>query len=259
MAAAYTARMDRATLPTNTSSTAMNVIVIDDDAINRRMLADAVRATGATVSEADNSEAMLMRLPTEQFAVIVMDVNLPGKDGMTAAAEARRQSDAGIILVSVIRDARSRSQAIGMGADDFLVKPVDRQELAARVQRLGTRVLASRAASPQRVALGNGVQLDVHRQQLLAASGNAQALTHGETRLAQALSRRSVCTREQLAVSLHDNVADTDDPGNLRTVDTLIARLRKKLAAAGAPPDVLRTVRGVGYALVAAEPRSKAT
>lgn len=228
----------------------LSVLLVDDDRVGRRMLVEGLTGRFACVEQVETAEAMFDRLDKRLFEVVVLDVSLPGIDGITAASRLRARSDVGLILISVIRDARTRLSAIEAGADAYLVKPVMARELAARVQTLGGRVAAARgceAVAPLRPVLGD-IELDMHGHMLQAGSRH-EVLTPGETDLLVSLLAASgaPCPREHLLQSMSHS--DCPAVGN-RTVDTLIARLRCKLRRLGAPGDCIRSVRGVGYRLV---------
>lgn len=231
--------------------TGVSVLLVDDDRVGRHLLAADLSDAGMHVTQAGSAEAMFDLLHESRYQVVVLDINLPGIDGLTAASELRRQSRVGVILLSVIRDSRTRISGIERGADDYLVKPVDVRELVARIRQLASRVAAAQPVlGAAAVWVCADVRLAAASRQLINGGGERQPLTPGEVAILSLLIARrdQVCGREDLLAAISD--ADMPESGT-RTVDTLVARIRKKLARLGVPMQAIRTVRNAGYQLVA--------
>ena len=231
--------------------TGVSVLLVDDDRVGRHLLAADLSDAGMHVTQAGSAEAMFDLLHESRYQVVVLDINLPGIDGLTAASELRRQSRVGVILLSVIRDSRTRISGIERGADDYLVKPVDVRELVARIRQLASRVAAAQPVlGAAAVWVCADVRLAAASRQLINGGGGRQPLTPGEVAILSLLIARrdQVCGREDLLAAISD--ADMPESGT-RTVDTLVARIRKKLARLGVPMQAIRTVRNAGYQLVA--------
>lgn len=231
--------------------TGVSVLLVDDDRVGRHLLAADLSDAGMHVTQAGSAEAMFDLLHESRYQVVVLDINLPGIDGLTAASELRRQSRVGVILLSVIRDSRTRISGIERGADDYLVKPVDVRELVARIRQLASRVAAAQPVlGAAAVWICADVRLAAASRQLINGGGERQPLTPGEVAILSLLIARrdQVCGREDLLAAISD--ADMPESGT-RTVDTLVARIRKKLARLGVPMQAIRTVRNAGYQLVA--------
>lgn len=232
--------------------TGVSVLLVDDDRVGRHLLAADLSDAGMHVTQAGSAEAMFDLLHESRYQVVVLDINLPGIDGLTAASELRRQSRVGVILLSVIRDSRTRISGIERGADDYLVKPVDVRELVARIRQLASRVSASlpAVAGAATAWVCADVRMTAATRQLINGGGERQPLTPGEVAILSVLIARrdQVCGREDLLAAISD--ADLPESGT-RTVDTLVARIRKKLGRLGAPMQAIRTVRNAGYQLVA--------
>ena len=229
--------------------TGVSVLLVDDDRVGRHLLAADLSDAGMHVTQAGSAEAMFDLLHESRYQVVVLDINLPGIDGLTAASELRRQSRVGVILLSVIRDSRTRISGIERGADDYLVKPVDVRELVARIRQLASRVAAAQPVlGAAAVWVCADVRLAAASRQLINGGGERQPLTPGEVAILSLLIARrdQVCGREDLLAAISD--ADMPESGT-RTVDTLVARIRKKLARLGVPMQAIRTVRNAGYQL----------
>lgn len=230
---------------------AVSVLLVDDDRVGRHLLAGDLSDAGLLVTQAGSAEEMFEQLRESRFEVVVLDINLPGIDGLTAASELRRHSRMGVILLSVIRDARTRISGIERGADDYLTKPVDPRELAARIRQLASRVtLGPSAAITESLALGHGLRLYLASRQLGNAQGERQDLTPGEVAVLRLMASRldRPCGRDELLAAISDSELPE---GGTRTVDTLVARIRKKFGRLGVPAANIRTVRRAGYQLVA--------
>ena len=232
---------------------AISVLLVDDDRVGRHLLGESLAQQFERVAQVDTAEAMFDWLDEHAFDVVVLDVNLPGMDGITAAGRLRSRSDIGLILVSVIHDARTRLLAIEAGADAYLVKPIVAQELCLRIQALGARVAAGRGqqlSPPLRTVIGS-IQLDMQGH-VLRAGARQEALTDGEMALLCSLmaAAGTTCPRDQLLRSISHS--DWPEASN-RSVDTLVWRLRTKLRRLGADGDCIGSVRGVGYRLLSGE------
>lgn len=228
---------------------AISVMLVDDDRVGRHLLSENLAGQFERIEQVDTAEAMFDWLEEHPFDVVVLDVNLPGIDGITAAGRLRARSDVGLILVSVIRDPRTRLLAIEAGADAYLVKPIAPRELSLRIQALARRVAAGRgrALTPALQPVRGPILLDAAGR-MLRAGEQQEPLTDGELALMSCLvaSAGTACPREKLLNSMSDS--SWPEAGN-RSVDTLIGRLRTKLRNLGADDETIRSVRGVGYML----------
>jgi two-component system response regulator MprA len=210
------------------------VLVVDDDASVRRMLERSLRAEGFEVEAVADGGTVLVAAERSPAAVIVLDVGLPGLDGL---AVCRRLRDKGVgtpILMLTARDAvADRVEGLQAGADDYLVKPFATEELVARLNVL------TRRGKPHGGALAAG-GLALRRDALLAVrDGTEIELTEREAALLELLMRnaRQVVTRSR-AVDEVWNGAATEN-----VVDRYVKRLRDKLGE----PSAIRTVRGSGF------------
>ena len=218
------------------------VVVVEDETFTRHAIALALREAGFEVSEAADAFACRAVLKTLRADVVVLDLGLPGLDGMAFAAELRSLSDVGLVIVTQREAPEARIQALDLGADDYLVKPVHLGELAARIRS----VLRRRRSAPGQVRrLGRWV-IDFDSR-TVTAGGRLADLTRGEfdilTRLMEAKGK--IVSREALlqVTSRRPNEAD------VRSVDALVSRLRRKLGEAGDEVDLILTAPGFGYRL----------
>lgn len=233
----------------------ISILVVDDDATVRELLTDYLSDNQYTVTSASNGAAARELLAEQVPHVALLDIGLPGEDGLTLARFIREQYDIGIIIVSGAGDTVDRIVGLEVGADDYLSKPFDLRELRARLksvlrryQRTATETVpqADLLAS-RRIALG-GAALDLESRQLFDKSGAEVALTSAEFDLLKVFVERPnrPISRDQLMTLTRNRDWDPFD----RSIDIRIARLRRKIEDDPETPRALKTVRGVGYMFV---------
>jgi two-component system response regulator RegX3 len=220
---------------------ATHILVADDDADLVEGLRWYLEAEGFRVTMVGDGPAALAAFRAERPAVVILDVMMPGLDGISVCAEIRRESDAFIIMLSARDGEIDKVRALELGADDYVTKPFYAAELGARV-----KAHLRRAAAPETSVLRwqrLEMRLDERR---VTVDGVEVALSATEFTLLAALLRRprTVFPRERLAELLWGD----DFYGELRLVDNHVYRLREKLSAAGLGNPPIVTVRGVGYA-----------
>jgi len=219
----------------------IRVAIVEDESITRRTIALALRAEGLEVFEAADAFAARSLLRTQPVDVVLLDLGLPGLDGLEFAAQLRNENDAGLIVVTRRSAPEARIQALDLGADDYLVKPVHFGELAARVRSVARR---RRPEQAHRKRLGSWT-IDLDARTATRNSG-AAGLTRGEfdmlARLIQAGTK--IVSREDLLSVMSRKPQDSD----LRSVDALVSRLRRKLED-GDAERLIVTAPGFGYRL----------
>jgi len=232
------------------------ILVVDDDPDIRQLLADYLGEAGYDVTTADNADAARAALDDNSPRVVLLDIGLPGEDGLSLARFIRERHDVGIIMVSGAGETVDRIIGLEVGADDYISKPFDPRELRARLKSVIRRYQLSAETGPahsardeeaDRVAIGN-CQLDMKRQQLFAANGDEIPLTRMEYEpLCVFLERPNrPLSRDQLLNLTQNRDWDPYD----RSVDIRITRLRRKIEPTAEKPRLIRTVRGVGYMYV---------
>lgn len=208
------------------------------------MLGEYLALQGFQVTAVASGEEALARLAEEQPDLIVLDVGLPGIDGFETLARLRTDRTVPIIMLTARGEDRDRIAGLLAGADDYLPKPFNPLELAARIRAVLKR---SATASPEQTTLGFGnLELHVRRREVQVA-GHPVALTATELRILEVLlSRRGeVLSRAELTEAAVGRPLEAYD----RSIDTLVSKLRRKLAAAGATGAEIRSLRGHGYVL----------
>jgi DNA-binding response OmpR family regulator len=223
------------------------VLVVEDDDGNRLLVRRVLEDDGHTVVESSDGPGALQALNRAPVDVVVLDLGLPGIDGLQVLSEIRRASGVPVLLLTARREETERVNGLDAGADDYMVKPYSVKELSARVRALLRR--AQDARPVERVEVGP-VTLDLAAKGV-AVDGTPVALTPKEYALLEFLVVQSPRTfsREALLHHVWGSMSDWQDDA---TVTEHVRRLRAKLGAAGCPSDFIRTVRGFGY-LVASD------
>lgn len=237
------------------------VLVVDDDAAVREMLTEYLASHGYEVAAADSGQAMRAEIERALPDVILLDVQLPGEDGLTLARYLRERYDVGIIMVTGATDPVDRVIGLEVGADDYIGKPFDPRELRARVKSVLRRMQArptgdARAPAgavppagdaPRRIPMA-GCSLDVASHQLFDRDGSEIPITTMEFDLLRVFAAHpnQVLSRDRLLTLTRNREWEPFD----RSIDIRIARLRRKIEADPENPQAIRTVRGVGYMYV---------
>ena len=221
---------------------APNILVVEDDRETRSLIAKYLRDNACNVTTATDGREMARAMTDRRVDLLILDVMLPGEDGLSLCRKVRAESQTPIIMLTARGEESERVRGLATGADDYIVKPFSVPELLARVKGL------LRRASPERLAtvLTYGdIELDREKRRV-ARSGRQIDLGPTEYRLLEFFLEHPgrVFSREQLL----DSVWGRDIYIDERTVDVHIGRLRKLLNP-GREQDPIRTVRGAGYAL----------
>jgi DNA-binding response OmpR family regulator len=218
------------------------VLVVEDDDGNRLLVRRVLEEDGHAVVEATDGPTALRRLHDLPVDVVVLDLGLPGIDGLQVLAEIRHASAVPVLLLTARREETERVSGLDAGADDYMVKPYSVKELAARVRALLRR--GQDAPVVERIVLGPvAIDRTTHR---VHVDGHEVSLTPKEYTLLEFLVEQSPRTfsREALLHHVWGSMSDWQDDA---TVTEHVRRLRAKLGAAGCPADFIRTVRGFGY------------
>lgn len=227
-----------------------HIIVCDDEQDIRDMLCEYLDHHGYAVSGAENGEALRALLEDGDPDVVILDVNMPGEDGLSLTRYLRGSCETGIIMLTAAGDVIDRIVGLEMGADDYLAKPVDLRELLARIKAVMRRAAAAPRAGGKAQQAGERIpfgrcMLDLDACKLFGPDGNEIALTAMEFDLLKVFAEHAgrVLNRDQLLELAHDRNWDPFD----RSIDIRISRLRRKIENDPKKPAVIRTVRGMGY------------
>ena len=219
---------------------APHILVVDDDDRLRDLLKQYLAGNGYRVTAAGDAAQARARLHGMAFDLIVLDVMMPGEDGLSLTASLKEESDTPILLLTARSEPEDRIDGLERGADDYLAKPFEPRELVLRISNLLRR--AQRAMPAAVLRLGER-RFDVERTEL-TRNDLPVRLTPAEGRLLQALARRPGVTLSRDVL-----VAESRIEGNARTVDVQVTRLRRKIEPDPRFPRYLQTVRGEGYVL----------
>ena len=231
------------------------VVVVDDEADIRETVGDYLRLNGFEVLAAESGEAMRALLASESVDLAILDINMPGEDGLSLARFLRETSDVGIVMLTASGETVDRIIGLEMGADDYLPKPFDLRELMARIKAVlrrresaGQIARISADGTETLVRFGRCLlNLDSHK--LFDAEGEEISITSMEYDLLKVFAEHPnrVLNRDQLLEYAHNRDWEPFD----RSIDIRIMRLRRKIEEDPGKPQVIKTVRGVGYMFMA--------
>jgi DNA-binding response OmpR family regulator len=226
------------------------ILVVDDEQAITDLLEYNLQQNGYRVVVARDGHAALRLARAEQPDLIILDLMLPGPDGFDVCRELRREgtpalSGVPIIMLTARDEEVDRVVGLELGADDYVTKPFSVRELMARVKAVLRRVAPARSGDSATYCIGS-LEVDTLAREV-RLEGAPPPLTRLEFDLLETLARHAgqALSREQLL----DQVWSYDYYGGARAVDSAVKRLRAKLRQAGCDPDIIATVRGVGYRL----------
>lgn len=226
---------------------------MDDDHTLNQVVAEYLRKVMFDVVQVYSGKAAVEVVATEEPDLIVLDLTLPGMDGIEVCRTIRKTSDVPIIMLTARDDEVDKVLGLGVGADDYMTKPFSPRELVARVQAILRRRASDRVMPvPDEVSDGSGVlayeeiSIDVDAHVAMVNDVRLDLTrTQFDLLVALAANPRRVCTREYLL----DTVWGAGWIGDSRIVDTHMARLRRQVSVAAMEHEYIETVRGVGYRL----------
>ena len=226
-----------------------HILIVDDQQEICDVVQEYLAGEGYRVSTAHDGAGMRRVQSQGLVDLVILDLMLPGEDGLTLARSLRSESGIGIIILTGRGDTVDRIIGLEMGADDYLPKPFHLRELLARVKSVLRRVQSRTGDAPQQPprsrARFSGWNLDLSSRELLSPSGEEVRLTTGEFDLLAAFvnNANQVLTRDRLLDLARNREAGPFD----RTIDVQVGRLRRKLEDDPQNPSLIKTVRGTGY------------
>lgn len=241
--------------PTRVNASA-HLAVVDDESDIRQLLSNYLGSQGFRVTPLATGRALLEMMPADPPALVLLDLGLPGEDGFSIARQLREHFNCGLVIVTGRGDAVDKVVGLEVGADDYVTKPFDLRELLARIKAVLRRLAPSdRAATPAAGPATStrlrfaGWELDLGARRLSHPQGHDVPLTSGEFDLLSTLAQHAgrVLSRDFLLEHTRGREAGPFD----RTIDVQIGRLRKKIEANPEEPQIIKSVRGAGYILVA--------
>ena len=227
-----------------------HILVVDDDERIRGLLQKFLMRNGYLVSIARDAGHARRLMGGLDFDLVVLDVMMPGEDGIAFTRSLRLSSGLPALLLTGRAEPASRIEGLEAGADDYLVKPFEPRELLLRINAILRRVPQVRADAPPRVLHLGEVRYDIDRGELWRGTDPIR-LTATEAQLMRifAAAAGKPVSRDRLAGETSGAEADGADRGSDRAVDVQITRLRRKIEADPRQPRYLQTVRGEGYLL----------
>jgi DNA-binding response OmpR family regulator len=229
-----------------------HILVVDDERDIRDPLASYLNKNGMRATTAASAAAAREILAVHAISLVLLDIMMPGEDGLSLAAFIRSTTQTPLILVTARTEDVDRILGLEIGADDYVTKPFNPRELLARIKavlrRTGGQAARVHAPDAQGYAFGDWV-LKTGERELVDAGGVSVALSTGEYNLLLAFVTRPrrVLTRDQLL----DLTQGRELAAFERSIDNHISRLRRKIEADPADPKLIKTVRGGGYTLAA--------
>lgn len=230
-------------------SAGQRIIVVDDEAATREMVGDYLGMHGYSVALCEGGEALRRAVGEAQPDLVVLDLNMPGEDGLSLVRFLRQRGHVPIIMLTATASAIDRVVGLELGADDYIAKPCEMRELLARVRSVLRRAGApagSGEAEPRAGSVRMGTKwLDLDARLLRDEDGIEHPLTSSEFSLLKAFAEnpKRVLTRERLLDLAQARDAEAFD----RAIDVRITRIRRKIEPDPARPRIIRTVRGAGY------------
>ena len=230
-------------------SEAAKILVVDDDPEIRDLTAAYLSQHGLAASGAADGDEMWQALEADSYDLIVLDLMLPGDDGLTLCRKLRERMTIPVVMLTALGEEADRIVGLEMGADDYLPKPFNPRELLARIRAVLRRGQFAKADGKHRAAVRKlrfaGWEIDLAKRELTNPEGLLVTLTAGEYDMLLALAERPnrVLNRDQLMDITRGRVASAFD----RSIDVQLSRLRRKIEADPKNPEIIKTVRTGGY------------
>ena len=223
--------------------------IVDDDRRLCRLLGRYLEHDGYEVSFDTSGEGISQKILDSSISLILLDVMLPGKDGLTLAREVRELSNIPIIFLTAKADLSDKIKGLEIGADDYITKPFEEKELLARVHSVIRRAKLETFNQNKSIATFAGWTLNLVNQTLTSHEGKQVDITSSEYRLLSALVSKpnTVLSRDEILKMISGREWSPLD----RSADMAIAKLRKKIEQDPKKPEIIRTVRNKGYQLTA--------
>ena len=234
-----------------------HIVVVDDEPGIRETIQEYLELHDFRVTAAGGGEELRRAVESHDVDLVLLDIRMPGEDGLSLARFLRAEKQVGIIMLTAAGEVVDRIVGLEMGADDYLAKPVDLRELLARIKAVLRRANGAPPGDSEergKVLRFAGWTLDLGRRRLESADGVPIELSTGEYELLVALAERPqrVLNRDQLLDLARGRAAIPFD----RSIDVQVSRLRRKIESDPKSPQIITTVRGGGYMFTPAVERA---
>lgn len=225
-----------------------HILIVEDEDVTRFNLRNLFEAEGYTVSEAIDGETMEQELKTNPVSLVIMDINLPGKNGLLLARELTKNPDLGLIFLTGRDSDIDKILGLEIGADDYLTKPFNPRELTIRARNILSRITQTKKEPDNSIISFNSWHLDGNSRKMTSPQGEVISVPRGEYRALRLLIANAgqIVTRAQLIKEMTGRELRSND----RTVDVTIRRLRKHFEADPESPELINTIHGEGYRFV---------
>ena len=223
-----------------------HILIVEDEPITREQLVSYFEDEGFRVSSTGSGDEVQKIVEDTDVILVLLDIKLPGKDGLTLTREIRANSDIGIILVTSKQEQIDRILGLESGADDYVTKPFDPRELLSRARNLIRRVQIQQSQRKRgHIRSFDGWSLDLNKRELTSPDHETVQLSAGEYQLLLAFMEQAgeVMNRDQLMNRIRNREWFPDD----RYIDVLVGQLRKKLGEKAANAKIIATIHGTGY------------
>jgi two-component system, OmpR family, response regulator len=225
----------------------LSILLVDDDIQIRQLLSDYLSNFGMDVIAVADGKSMNDELLKGEFDLIILDLMLPGEDGLALCRDLRAESDIPILMLTARGETMDRIIGLEVGADDYIVKPFEPRELVARIQNVLRRTKGTRefGRKQEDVAYFTGWRLNYVLRQVISPDELVIPLSNAEFRLLKVFIEHPgrVLTRDFLLDQARGRSMELFD----RSIDLLVSRLRQKLGDNSRTPALIKTVRGEGY------------
>ena len=224
------------------------ILVVEDEDVTRFNLRNLFEAEGYVVFEAVDGNSMAEQLRLHTINLVIMDINLPGKNGLLLARELTANKDLGLIFLTGRDSDIDKILGLEIGADDYLTKPFNPRELTIRARNILSRIGQATTEAEQSVVSFNQWTLDGNSRQMTSPEGEVIAIPRGEFRALSLLIKNAgkIISRQELIKEM----TGRDLRSNDRTVDVTIRRLRKHFELNLETPELINTIHGEGYRFV---------
>jgi two-component system aerobic respiration control protein ArcA len=225
-----------------------HILIVEDEDVTRFNLRNLFEAEGYRVSEAIDGDSMECALQSNSINLVIMDINLPGKNGLLLARELTSNDDLALIFLTGRDSDIDKVLGLEIGADDYLTKPFNPRELTIRARNILNRMSSTKSESNDSIISFNQWSLDGNSRKMTSPENKEISIPRGEYRALRLLIANAgqIVTRQQLIKEM----TGRDLRSNDRTVDVTIRRLRKHFESVEDAPELINTIHGEGYRFI---------